>query len=130
MKTPYLLNSEHSCLAVPYDSREATSMGGQTRPDVSSEALYQEDSPHERRASPPNIGNRTGEDLQDAPHPDEALQVLLVKRPLLARQPGSEDYDQPSAKLPGHRPRPDQQRDPAQPQCRHLQVLRLAVQTG
>ena len=58
------------------------------------------------------------------------LQMLLVERPLLARQPGSEDDHQPNAKLPGHRPRPDQQRHPAQPQRHHLQVLRPVVQAG
>ena len=58
------------------------------------------------------------------------LQMLLVERPLLARQPGSEDDHQPNAKLPGHRSRPDQQRHPAQPQRHHLQVLRAVVQAG
>jgi hypothetical protein len=35
----------------PLNSREATSIEGQTHPDVSSEALHQEDSLYERRAS-------------------------------------------------------------------------------
>ena len=52
------------------------------------------------------------------------LQMILVERPLRSRQHARHDDDQRCVQLPGHRPRPDQESHPAQPQHRHLQVLR------